>query len=214
MTHESDPTRRIVDFDTFALWYIGHRAKVLANPARISEMDVRLAELGFDEDDAPEAKDPTSFPHLDGVPWKDIPDPVQEVLIQQYESAKHEPNNTVDILLDNETIEFEVKSPAIVSRVDTYGEYGTFPAKLRMSDRFGGRGLWVLSRNSMRKLAELEKLPSEEDSPGVTDHVMDLGRAARTNEPSTFIRATLPQLHSVARLLDYYQDKVVVRRVT
>lgn len=90
MTNENGPTRGIVDIETFGYYVVGYVSAMLASRSRTISPNQRLMHYIFPD------KDPLVLLRLKGIPWDDVPDSLQKVLLLQYDSASLPGEKTVD----------------------------------------------------------------------------------------------------------------------
>lgn len=79
-----------MDIETFGYYVVGYVSAMLASRSRKISPNQRLMHYIFPD------KDPLVLLRLKGIPWDDVPDSIQKVLLLQYDRVSLPGEKTVD----------------------------------------------------------------------------------------------------------------------
>lgn len=107
---EVDPTRGIVDIETFVLYLVGYQANIIATrPSRWCKI-LDYPDLPFTPPDNPR-------PHvsLQEFPWQDTPESIQDIIALQYPAAAVNEEKSISLWLNipEGTLSFTLESASL-----------------------------------------------------------------------------------------------------
>ena len=197
---EQDPTRGIVDIDTFGAWVEDHRKALLEDRNTQRNLIEVPVELKGD------------YLLVNNYPWPEVPKDIQDIIGQHYASVATPDDKTISISFEEETLEFKLHAPTIMEKAtyqfdivgETFLSHGTrLHFSHKMADEVASlpslKGSWITDRTSaalkIRSRSIFDQLKRGETlSPQDYDILMDVW-------DYSVLPARLNQLHSVANLL-------------
>ncbi|MBI2036013.1 hypothetical protein HYT17_00030 [Candidatus Microgenomates bacterium] len=222
-TSESDPTKGIVDIDTFGLFIIGYRAGIIDSSLSPGHSPVKTSFVGSPDSWHSEL----FFLTIPDYPWKDVPESLRDTIAMAYHPESLVEIDRLSIKIANEGLAFEIKTPVIVPFRDGQVQFPPTMVSLSLCRTVIAahpKGSWMISKTLLTQpYLEMQKAYSEIEmleKLGI-DHLEDTrrfvqlqenwGRTVRTE--TEMVPATLNQLHDIARILVRARSNVSVYRM-
>lgn len=194
MTTEGDPTRGVVDIETFGNWVKGHRDSLLVDPTIerfTNEVPAQSRLIG------------EQIVSIKEYPWEEVPSSLQEIIAMQYESAVlPDENKRLNIDIGEEDLTFELVSSYTDGTVDAFAEtYHSRGVKLYFLGIELLRGQFSIVKAPYIEKAEVDNIIKS--GKGYKTIIEELKRKVSGNsrEASANVETTLTHLHDVVRLL-------------
>lgn len=215
---ERDPAEGITGIDTFGLWLVGYRARLLATIPRefnsvptLPRHDELISSM---LEHVPETFDPHADILLWECPWIEVPLSIQTVLQKQYPSAEADVEKYVDVEIENDYIGFRLRSPLVMQGIETYGEYKTSFHGLVLQIQARDSTPW--SRSKVGKWL-IHKFPVDLHTEIDKDRDRDKDRWERVykkiRKPPELIPATVNELQDLVRFLEKSKHRTEVREL-
>lgn len=214
-SNEGDPSRRVVDIDSFVAYLAGYRSDIIATRASNWTKHPDLHALANPER-------PRPIVGLDETAWVDVPISIQQAISLQYPSATADEDKSINLGLDipEGYLNITLKSASVVSlggfRSRSYDKRGELIVpddglRLLLRDtQTGSKGSWVISRRPATT-SEVEYANSDilrREWSEATEHE-DFMAIAKMEEGSRRRKmrvsqktATLQELQDIVRILE------------
>lgn len=189
MVGEGDPTRDIVDAQTFGLWFVGYRRQLREKTNSFTTSDKMLIYPG---------KRPLLS--LFACPWEEVPEDIAGLVALPYDAALVDGKKSVDVVFGDGNIFLTLNSPQVEGKWDKHGQNFvgsglTLNVGSKRSEDIKP-GDWTYTKIPASLAVELGQNPADMLSFERRIKKLSLAQEARNSRP-----ATLSELHSMANFL-------------